>query len=187
MWSQRIGCAVRHGRCDGCLLDHRRDHGAGHSPGSQFQQGRRIGGVTALIGFDLGDDGFVPQPRIEQSEDIGIRKRFSAKRRRHCQRARYQDCPELHIAPPGANHVCNRETNERDREVSSVRSLILLNALTHYVHFFDQCLCTIDLVHHPQHVTGIDMDRARGARIEIPVRIDAFEGPVEQQAHEFGT
>ena len=56
----------------------------------------------------------------------------------------------------------------------------------HDVHFIDQHAGTVNLFHHPQHVPRIDMDAARGARIEIPVRIDAFISPIEQQSDQFG-
>ena len=54
--------------------------------------------------------------------------------------------------------------------------------LAHDVHLFDQVACIVDFLHDPEHVARVDMNGARRARIEIPIRVDAFNGAVEQQS-----
>ena len=47
-------------------------------------------------------------------------------------------------------------------------------------HLVDEPIGGVDLLHHPQHVAGVDVDRAGGAGVEVPIRDDALQGAVEQ-------
>jgi hypothetical protein len=50
------------------------------------------------------------------------------------------------------------------------------SALLDQLHFLDQVVGAVDLVHHPQHVAAVDVDVAGGAGAEVPVGVDRFDG-----------
>jgi hypothetical protein len=61
----------------------------------------------------------------------------------------------------------------------NITALALILSCCSERHFVDEMLGTIDLVHDPEHVTGIDVNRARGACVEVPVRVNALDRAIE--------
>lgn len=45
-------------------------------------------------------------------------------------------------------------------------------ALLRQLHFLDQRIGAVDLIHYPQHVAAVDVDGAGGAGVEVPVGVD---------------
>jgi len=53
-------------------------------------------------------------------------------------------------------------------------------------HFLEQVVRAVYLVHDPEDVADIDVDRARDLLVEIPVRVDRLVVPIEEKPDQFG-